>query len=258
MALRISSIASSASSTGILKAGSTVTFTVGLNQPAVVSGLPVLLLNDGGVAVYDPVLSKPGTVPAILYFHYTVRATDATSDLTVVDLSLAGGSVHSDGSLFLDAPKTLNVGSEPDAISAADLDGDKQTDLVVSNYGDGTVSVLLNQGIPALNNVGVGIIKFGPAEAFAAGSHLTDVAVGDLDGDTFPDLIVTDASSNQIVILKGDGRGSFTPLDTNPTETGPGLGHDRPDRQGSEPRRRRRERQQDRVGAVRQRGRRLL
>ena len=221
MALRISSIASSASSTGILKAGSTVTFTVGLNQPAVVSGVPVLLLNDGGVAVYDPILSKPGSVPAILYFHYTVRSTDATSDLTVVDMSLAGGSVHSDGSLFLADPKTLNVGSEPGAISAADLDGDHKTDLVVSNYGDGTVSVLLNQGIPALNNVGIGVIKFGPAVAFAAGSHTTDVAVGDIDGDTFPDLIVTDASSNQIAILKGDGRGNFTPLSTNPTGPGP-------------------------------------
>ena len=57
MGLRISSIASPTSSQGVLGAGAVVTFTVGLNQPAVVTGSPVLLLNDGGAAIYDPVLS---------------------------------------------------------------------------------------------------------------------------------------------------------------------------------------------------------
>ena len=73
MTVRISSIASSTNATGTLKAGAVVTFTMGISQPVTVTGVPVLILNDGGVAVYDPVLSQPNATPSIMYFHYTVR-----------------------------------------------------------------------------------------------------------------------------------------------------------------------------------------
>jgi len=221
MTVRISSIASSTNATGTLKAGAVVTFTMGISQPVTVTGVPVLILNDGGVAVYDPVLSQPNATPSIMYFHYTVRQGDSTNDLTVVNMNLAGGAIHSAGSLSLALPTALNVGSDPVAVVAADVDQDNKLDLVVANLSDGTASVLLNQGIPVLNNVGIGIIKFGPATSFAVGAQTTDVAVGDFDGDTLPDLILTDASSKEVVVLKGDGKGSFTPLSHNPTGPGP-------------------------------------
>ena len=173
MALRISSIASSTSSQGVLAAGAVVTFTVGLNQPAVVNGSPVLLLNDGGVAIYDPVLSTPNQVPSILYFHYEVKTGDVTPDLTVVDMSLAGGSIYSSGSLFLGDPSAFNVGSEPVSVVASDINHDNKPDLLVANAGDGTVSVLKNTGQTVSNIVGQSpSIQFGPAFAYAAGVQL--------------------------------------------------------------------------------------
>lgn len=221
MAVTIKSIQVSAPSTGVLKAGSVVTFTLRLSQPSVVSGQPVLLLNDGGVGVYDPVLSQPGsaTGPQII-FHYTVGTSDATSDLTIVDLSLAAGSIYSNGSLYLNAPTTLNVGSQPTSVAVADLNNDNKPDIVVTNAGDGTVSVLQNQANFVLGNAGLNRISFGSANAFAAGSDTTAVAVGDFNSDSIPDLVVTDASGSGVVVLKGDGKGNSTPLSTS-TTTGP-------------------------------------
>lgn len=40
--------------------------------------------------------------------------------------------------------KTLPVGSGPNWVSIADVNGDSRLDLLVANNGDGTVSVILN------------------------------------------------------------------------------------------------------------------
>ena len=79
------------SGNGTLGAGSVVTLTVNLSEPAVVNtagGTPTLTLNDGGVATYSA-----GSGTTALAFTYTVASGQNTPDLAVTAANLNGGSI---------------------------------------------------------------------------------------------------------------------------------------------------------------------
>ena len=56
---------------------------------------------------------------------------------------------------------------------------------------------------------GKGDGTFGPAVEYAAGSKPTSAAVGDLNGDHRPDLVVTNGGSHDVSVLLGNGDGTF-------------------------------------------------
>jgi hypothetical protein len=93
--------------------------------------------------------------------------------------------------------QTVATGSDPVAVLAADLTGDGQTDLVVANanfLGDsGSVSVLLGNG----NGT------FQTQQTFAASGDPYALALGDLNGDGIPDLVVANYDSSDIGIFIG-------------------------------------------------------
>ena len=63
------------------------------------------------------------------------------------------------------AQQTFATGSAPDSVTAADVNGDGQPDLIVANDGSSTVSVLLNTTIP-----GATTASFAAQQTFATGS----------------------------------------------------------------------------------------
>jgi hypothetical protein len=91
------------------------------------------------------------------------------------------------------------VGLSPSSVAVGDFNGDGARDLVVSNRGDNTVSVLLGNGDGT----------FRDAVAYPTGSAPAFVAVGDFNGDGRLDIVTADSGSNTLSVLLGNGDGTF-------------------------------------------------
>src|SRR5437588_5721573 len=117
---------------------------------------------------------------------------------SVLTLTLAVPG-HS-SSVQFNGAKTYAVGSTPNAIAAADLNGDGRLDVVVANLS-GTLSILLGNADGS----------FKTANTVTAGTQIDSVGAADLNGDTKPDLVITDRSvtSTQVGVVLNNGDGTF-------------------------------------------------
>ncbi|HXD83736.1 MAG TPA: FG-GAP-like repeat-containing protein [Rudaea sp.] len=105
------------------------------------------------------------------------------------------------------AQQTFATGINPHAVTAVDVNGDGKADLIVADYGDSTVSVLLNTTSP-----GAATPSFAANQTFFTGAYPTSVAAADVNGDGEPDLIVANHGSNTVsVLLNTTVPGTATP-----------------------------------------------
>src|SRR5262245_24906490 len=123
------------------------------------------------------------------------------------------------GGTFSDATPYPTGSVLPFSVAIGDLNGDSHLDLVTANFGDpllsvdGTVSVFLGNGDGTLS----------AATQYTTGTPgAQSVAIGDLNGDPLPDLVVASASNRISVLLGNDVVGfqtqaplSFTGLNNN-------------------------------------------
>jgi hypothetical protein len=98
------------------------------------------------------------------------------------------------------------------ALAVADVNGDGRPDLIIANQS--AVSVLLNQTAP-----GATTLSFAPPQTCATGLFPYSVAVGDVNGDGLPDLVVANNGSNTLSVLlnqtmPGATVASFAPQQT--------------------------------------------
>jgi hypothetical protein len=97
------------------------------------------------------------------------------------------------------------VGTSPWMVCAADFNGDTFPDLAVTTYNDDHVNIYMN--------VGDGTGTFHDRRPYYTGTSPLSVFSADFNGDTFPDLAVTNFNGHEVAVMlnTGDGTGRFDP-----------------------------------------------
>ena len=135
--------------------------------------------------------------------------------------STAGSITTSSFATKVDFP----TGAGPFNVAIADLDGDGKLDLSVSNFTPNTVSVLRNTSTSGVINTST----FATAFDFNTGTGPAEVAVGDLDGDGKPELVVENQTVDSLSVFKNTSTsgtinaGSFATRVDFPTGTTPSF-----------------------------------
>lgn len=116
-------------------------------------------------------------------------------------------------SASFDAKVDFAVGTGPNLVTVADVDGDLKPEIITSNDGSGTISVLKN-----LMTTGAAVTasSFQAKVDFTVGAAPRSVGVADMDGDNKPDILATSATGNFISILRNIN--ALQPPVINPVE----------------------------------------
>ena len=157
----------------------------------------------GNFAPVDAIYPVAGTCA------WELDAADIDGDLDL-DIVTANGStpsvsvIRNNGSGVFGAATDYSVGVgfgvRPQRIKFHDVDGVTGPDIVVVENGTGEVSVLLNDGTGS----------FAAPVAYATIAGIDTLDIGDVDGDTFPDIITARSNTTATVyVLFNDGSGGF-------------------------------------------------
>ena len=219
---------------GVVTAG-TVSFALGFSQP-VLGGSTASnfslksagsdgLLGTGDDTTVSPTVSYANTTTKLSFSALTVGIYRLTAKDTITDTAgnkldgnqdgQPGGNwvrdfvvVPQNTTMFASMATFSSGASNPCCVAAGDFNGDGKPDIVVANYDNGTVGILLSNGSGG----------FATATTFSSGgSGPLSVAIGDFNGDGRKDLAVANYLSSTVGVLLGNGLGSFAAATTYST-----------------------------------------
>jgi hypothetical protein len=186
-------------------------------------GAPITILLGKGDGTFTQVANGPVTG---FYPNSIVVGDfngDGIPDLVVAGESYASGGEDSgvvtillgngNGTFTLAANSPLTVGTTgpvcacTSSVAVGDFNRDGISDLAVSNFSSGTLTILMGHGDGTFTQAVNSPINVGSEGTQGPIS----VAVGDFNGDGVPDLVVA-KSSIVVLTLLGNGDGTFTEL----------------------------------------------
>jgi hypothetical protein len=175
--------------------------------------LTILLGNGDGT--FTPAANSPvsaGIYPDSIAVGDFNR--DGIPDLAVVNDNASLMTIllgNGDGTFYAAPSSPVTVGYNSTSVAMGDFNGDGKPDLAVSSFIDSAMTILLGNGDGT----------FTPAtkSPFSAGYNPQSVAVGDFNGDGIADLAVANAGVSPVIILLGNGDGTFTPAPNSPVST---------------------------------------
>ena len=92
---------------------------------------------------------------------------------------------------------STGTGSQPVGIAIADVNGDGMADVIVGKHNTGVNKVSVFRNISS-----GGSITLATAVDYTTGTTTTGVVAGDLDGDTYPDIVTANSGTNTISVIK--------------------------------------------------------
>jgi len=179
------------------------------------SATPFLLtgVTKGNItaADIDPAVNfTPGYLPQSVYMSdidgdgkLDIAVANVTSNTVSIFRNIAVKGVINASSLA--SKVDLAVGSAPANVILQDLDGDGKPDLIVTNKQSNTVSVFHNNSVSGTIDANT----FGVKTDFATGPTPTALAVGDIDNDGKPEIVVSGGGVTSI-FLNQSTKGSIT------------------------------------------------
>ncbi|MBD2626461.1 FG-GAP-like repeat-containing protein [Trichormus variabilis] len=183
---------------------------VDLSNISVANSDVSILLGDGtGAFSTDP----------INYPNYDVSGPSGLNAIALGDfnedgiLDLAAGTLSSNNvSIFLgDGVSNFSnvfdytIGNTTRAIALADFNNDGILDLAQVRSGQSKVFVRLGSGTGSFGQP----VSFGTPAEFTVGTEPRAVAIADINGDGFLDILVANSDDDNISLLLGDGTGNF-------------------------------------------------
>ena len=152
-----------------------------------------------------------------------ISVTDVTTRYTAY--SARPFTVTFASNRVIDASSFVNkmdfaVGTHPNSIVITDLDGDGKPDLAVSNWATNNFSVFRNTS----SSGSITAASFAPRADISTGNGPAIAAIGDLDGDGKPDIVIPNTADNSISIFRNTsaaGTISFAPRIDLPTGNTP-------------------------------------
>ncbi len=101
----------------------------------------------------------------------------------------------SKGDISFTAGPSYSTATTPSAVAVYDLDGDGRPDIIVLNEVSNSLSVFRNTSSG-------GVVSFAARVDFGTGLLPTGMAIGDLDGDGKPDIVVVNNLANTMSLFR--------------------------------------------------------